>query len=79
MRPGLTLPTALISNGYNFVDFISELRQLPNTKILISLEAASEKHDAIRRKPGAFARIAEGVRRPPAIPICASVLQSPPS
>ena len=56
------LPTALISNGYNLIDFVDELRQLKKTKILISLDAASETHDLIRRKPGAFARIAEGIR-----------------
>ena len=56
------LPTALISNGYNLVDFVDELRALRTTKITISLDAASEKHDEIRRKPGAFARIAEGIR-----------------
>ncbi len=56
-------PTALISNGYNLVDFADELRQLDNTKILISLDAASEKHDEIRRKPGAFARITKGIER----------------
>jgi sulfatase maturation enzyme AslB (radical SAM superfamily) len=55
------LPTALISNGYNLIDFIDELRTLSTTKITISLDAASEKHDEIRRKPGAFARIAEGI------------------
>jgi sulfatase maturation enzyme AslB (radical SAM superfamily) len=55
-------PTALISNGYNLLDFVDELRQLKNTKILISLDAASEKHDEIRRRPGAFARISEGIR-----------------
>lgn len=56
------VPTALITNGYNLIDFVPELRQLNKTKILISLDAASEKHDEIRRKPGAFARISEGVR-----------------
>jgi sulfatase maturation enzyme AslB (radical SAM superfamily) len=56
------LPTALISNGYNLVDFVDELRKLKTTKILISLDAASEEHDVIRRKPGAFARISEGIR-----------------
>ncbi len=56
------LPTALISNGYNLIDFADELKTLQNTKILISLDAASEKHDEIRRKPGAFARISEGIR-----------------
>jgi sulfatase maturation enzyme AslB (radical SAM superfamily) len=55
------LPTALISNGYDLVDFVEELRELKNTKILISLDAASETHDLIRRKRGAFARIAEGI------------------
>ena len=55
-------PTALITNGYNLIDFADELRQLKSTKILISLDAASEEHDAIRRKPGAFARISEGIR-----------------
>jgi sulfatase maturation enzyme AslB (radical SAM superfamily) len=56
------VPIALISNGYNLVDFIDELQQLENIRILISLDAASEKHDAIRRKSGAFARIAIGLR-----------------
>lgn len=55
-------PTALITNGYNLVDFSEELRKLKKTKILISLDAASEKHDEIRRKPGAFARISQGVK-----------------
>jgi len=55
-------PTALISNGYNLIDFIDEIRRLKKTKITISLDAASEKHDEIRRKPGAFARISEGIR-----------------
>ena len=56
------VPTALITNGYNLIDLVEELRQLNKTKIVISLDAASEKHDEIRRKPGAFARISEGVR-----------------
>ncbi len=56
------VPTALITNGYNLTHFVPELRQLNKTKILISLDAASEKHDEIRRKPGAFARISEGIR-----------------
>lgn len=56
------VPTALISNGYNLVDFIDELRQLKHTKVLISLDAASERHDTIRRKAGAFARISAGLR-----------------
>ncbi len=55
-------PTALITNGYNLVDFIEQLRRLENTKILVSLDAASEKHDEIRRKPGAFARISKGLK-----------------
>lgn len=55
-------PTALVSNGYNLIDFVSALRQLRDTKILVSLDAASEKHDEIRRKPGAFARISQGLR-----------------
>jgi sulfatase maturation enzyme AslB (radical SAM superfamily) len=57
------LPAAVISNGYNLVDFVDELRQLDRTKVLISLDAASEEHDAIRRTPGAFARISEGIKR----------------
>jgi sulfatase maturation enzyme AslB (radical SAM superfamily) len=57
-----TIPTALITNGYNLVDFVEQLRQLKTTKIILSLDAASDKHDAIRRKPGAFARISEGIR-----------------
>jgi sulfatase maturation enzyme AslB (radical SAM superfamily) len=56
------LPTALISNGYNLIDFVDELSALRSTKITISLDAASEKHDDIRRKPGAFVRISEGIR-----------------
>lgn len=59
---GSGVPTALISNGYNLIDFIPELIQLDKTKILISLDAASEEHDMIRRKAGAFARISEGLR-----------------
>jgi len=55
-------PTALITNGYNLIDYVEELRRLNNTKIVVSLDAASEKHDIIRRKTGAFARITEGVR-----------------
>ena len=55
------MPTALISNGYNLVDFVDELRSLRSTKILISLDAASDRHDEIHRKPGAFARISEGI------------------
>jgi MoaA/NifB/PqqE/SkfB family radical SAM enzyme len=57
------LPTALISNGYNLIDFIDDLSNLSKTKLTISLDAASEKHDEIRRKPGAFARIAVGIRQ----------------
>ncbi|NJM34529.1 MAG: radical SAM protein [Rhodomicrobium sp.] len=59
---GKQRPTALITNGYNLADFVDELRSLDGTKILVSLDAASEEHDAIRRKPGAFARISEGIR-----------------
>jgi MoaA/NifB/PqqE/SkfB family radical SAM enzyme len=43
-------------------DFLDPLRHLANTKILISLDAASAKHDMIRRKPGAFERIAKGLQ-----------------
>lgn len=60
-RDDCNLPTALISNGYNLIDFVPELQRLRKTKVLISLDAASDKHDAIRRKRGAFARIAEGI------------------
>jgi sulfatase maturation enzyme AslB (radical SAM superfamily) len=56
------VPTALITNGYNLVNFVQKLRQLHTTKILISLDAASERHDEIRHKPGAFTRISEGVQ-----------------
>lgn len=56
------LPTAMISNGYNLIDFVQEFRTLKTTKITISLDAASDRHDEIRRKPGAFARISEGIR-----------------
>ena len=31
-------------------------------KLLVSLDAVGDKHDAIRRTPGAFARIAEGLK-----------------
>lgn len=55
------IPTALITNGYNLIDFTDKLLALPKTKITISLDAASEKHDEIRRKPGAFARISAGI------------------
>lgn len=57
------VPTAMITNGYNLVDFAEELRRLTSTKFVVSLDAASEKHDEIRRKPGAFARISEGLER----------------
>jgi sulfatase maturation enzyme AslB (radical SAM superfamily) len=56
------IPTALITNGYNLIDFTEQLLALPKTKITISLDAASEKHDEIRRKPGAFARISAGIK-----------------
>ncbi len=56
------IPTALITNGYNLIDFTDQLLALPKTKITISLDAASEKHDEIRRKPGAFTRISAGIK-----------------
>jgi len=59
----LGAPTALITSGYHLIDYVEELRRLEGAKIVVSLDAADERHDAIRRKPGAFARIAEGVRR----------------
>jgi sulfatase maturation enzyme AslB (radical SAM superfamily) len=55
------LPTAMVSNGYNLVDFVDEVRRLSSLKLLISLDAVGGKHDAIRRTPGAFARIAKGL------------------
>jgi sulfatase maturation enzyme AslB (radical SAM superfamily) len=54
-------PTALITNGYNLIDFVDELRALPTTRIMVSLDAASNRHDKIRGKRGAFAHIAEGI------------------
>ena len=55
------VPTAMITNGYNLIDFIEELRSLENTKFVVSLDAANSQHDEIRRKPGAFARISKGL------------------
>jgi sulfatase maturation enzyme AslB (radical SAM superfamily) len=55
------VPTAMITNGYNLVDFAEELRRLSSTKFVVSLDAANSEHDEIRRKPGAFARISEGL------------------
>ena len=55
-------PTALITNGYNLVDFVDGLRELDKTQVLVSLDAIGDKHDEIRCKPGAFARIAEGIK-----------------
>lgn len=56
------VPTAMITNGYNLVDFADELRRLSTTKFVVSLDAANSQHDEIRRKPGAFARISEGLK-----------------
>jgi sulfatase maturation enzyme AslB (radical SAM superfamily) len=58
---GGTVPTAMVSNGYNLVEFVDELRRFETMKLLISLDGVGERHDSIRRKPGAFARIAEGL------------------
>jgi molybdenum cofactor biosynthesis enzyme MoaA len=54
--------TAIITSGYNLADYIEQLSELGRTKIVVSLDAVGEQHDNIRRKPGAFARISEGLR-----------------
>jgi pyruvate-formate lyase-activating enzyme len=61
LRHAGKLPTAVITNGYNLVDHAAEFDELPTTNILLSLDGVGDVHDSLRRKPGAFARIQQGI------------------
>jgi sulfatase maturation enzyme AslB (radical SAM superfamily) len=54
-------PTAIITNGYNLIDFADQFVELRNTKVVISLDGVGKTHDELRQKAGAFARIQEGI------------------
>jgi len=56
------VPSALITNGFELVDFVDRLQQFDKLKILVSLDAVGEDHDRIRRREGAFARLAAGIK-----------------
>jgi len=56
------VPSALITNGFELSDFVDELQQLNKLKVLVSLDAVGEDHDRIRRREGAFARLAAGIK-----------------
>ena len=54
--------SALITSGYNLIDYVGDLKLLTQTKFVVSIDAVGSEHDKIRRTPGAFARISEGLR-----------------
>jgi len=58
----LSVPTAIVTNGFELAEFVPELLAYPNLRVLVSLDGIGAAHDRIRRKPGAFERIAEGLR-----------------
>lgn len=58
----LRIPVALITNGYNLVDFVDRLRALPGLRVMVSLDGVGSEHDEIRVKEGAFDRIVQGIR-----------------
>jgi pyruvate-formate lyase-activating enzyme len=53
--------SAVITSGYNLVDYVDHLKPLTQTKFVVSIDAVGSEHDKIRRTPGAFARISEGL------------------
>ncbi len=57
------VPRALITNGFELVNYVEELEEMQDTKILISLDAIGEAHDEIRRRKGAFAQISKGIEK----------------
>lgn len=56
------VPMALITNGFELSDFVKELSQFQKLKILVSVDAVGVDHDRIRRREGAFARLAAGIK-----------------
>ncbi len=54
--------SAVITSGYNLVDYVDDFKRLTQTKFVVSIDAVGGEHDKIRRTPGAFARISEGLR-----------------
>jgi sulfatase maturation enzyme AslB (radical SAM superfamily) len=56
------VPMALITNGFELADFAKELSQFRKLKLLVSVDAVGEDHDRIRRREGAFARLAAGIK-----------------
>jgi hypothetical protein len=57
----LDVPIAAITNGYELANYIAELRAFSRIKLLVSLDGVGARHDAIRRKEGAYAEIAKGI------------------
>ena len=57
------VPTALITNGFELSRYVAALGGLAGTRVIVSLDAVGDRHDAIRRKQGAFANIDRGLAR----------------
>jgi pyruvate-formate lyase-activating enzyme len=62
-------PTALITNGVELAAYIPDLELLAPSQIIVSVDAVNDRHDAIRRKHGAFAAIDSGLRLAAASPL----------
>ncbi len=54
------LKTTVITNGYLLPDMVDEIGPFLNT-LIVSLDAASDYHDTLRRLPGAFRRAMDGI------------------
>lgn len=54
------LKTTVITNGYLLPDMVDEVGPFLNT-LIVSLDAASDHHDALRRLPGTFRRLTDGI------------------
>lgn len=58
----LGTPLAMITNAFELERYTSELKRFSGIKITVSLDGIGKRHDRIRRAPGAFEKIARGLR-----------------
>jgi len=58
----LGLPMALITNGFELVDYVDRLRRYIGIKLVVSVDGVGVHHDELRGRAGAFDRMRIGLR-----------------
>jgi radical SAM protein with 4Fe4S-binding SPASM domain len=58
----LQIPVRMVSNGLLLKDNVSRLKEVGMATVGVSIDGLETTHDAIRQRPGLFARVVEGVK-----------------